>query len=164
MPAHPLFDYGKIVKAYKVFGSTRKAAKAIGCSNYTVCMVVRAAGLRPTEQGLTAANRWRGGRGPGTVAKWSRAHPDVIIPLRAAAIEKLIGCPRKDAYHYLEWRRKYFMKKVMRLPNLQPYLNEEYSIYVNKKKLHVVITPRTTKKLIVLNEDELESLLGRLTS
>ena len=164
MPARPLFNYEKIVRAYKVFGSTRKVADLVGCSNYTVCMVVRKAGVKPTEQGLTERNRWKFGKPPGVVAKWHAAHPDVQMPLKPSAIERLVGCTRADAYHYLEWRRNRFKKKVFSLPSLQPYLGEEYSITLDKKHFRVIFTLRASAKTVILYEDELDALLLRLTS
>lgn len=164
MPARPLFNYEKIVRAYSVFPSTRKVAKLVGCSNYTVCMVIRKAGVTPTEQGLTAKNRWRFGRAPGIVAKWHAAHGDVEMPLRPAAIEKLVGCTRADAYHYLEWRRKRFFKKVAALPDLRPFLGEAYTTKADKKHFRVVFTLLASARTLVLYEDELESILSRLIS
>ena len=164
MPARPLFNYDKIVKAYKVFGSTRRVARLIGCSNFTVCMVARKAGLKPTASGLTEENRWHFGKSPGVVAKWSKAHPDVIMPTRPTTIEKLVECTRQDAYHYLEWRRKHFTKKVGKLPDLSSYLGEQYTISLDKKHFRLTITLLSTKRTIVLYEGELDVILSRLTT
>jgi hypothetical protein len=163
MPAYPLFNYEKIAKAYKVFGSTRHVAKLIGCSNFTVAMAIRKLGVKASAQGLTPENRWKNGKPPGTVAKWSEAHPEVDIPLKPKAIENLVGCTRKDAYHYLEWRRKYFSKKIDKLPDLRPYLGEAYTLKRDMKNFRIILELTASKRRLSLYERELESVLARLT-
>lgn len=163
MPAYPLFDYNKIAKAYKVFGSTRKVARIIGCSNYTVCMVARKYGLKPTATGFTPENSWHGGM-TGLVNRWAKKHPDVVIPLKPKEIEKVVGCRRSDAYHYLEGRRRTFMMKLSRLPDLSKFLAEPYTLLPDKKHFRLKILLTSSKRTIILYEDELDAILERLTA
>ena len=158
MPARPLFNYDKIAKAYKVFGSTRKVARIIGCSNFTVSVVARRYGL---TMSLPGTHDTRGMTG--TVARWMKAHPEVKVPLTPRGIESVVGCRRADAYHYLERKRFFFKKKAGRLPDLASLLGEPYALSLDNKHFRVVLTLSASKRTVILYEDELDAILLRLS-
>lgn len=162
MPAYPLYDYNKIAKAYGVFNSTWRVARILGCSQFTVRFALKRLGVPRSAPGFTPENRNRKGRGPGAVARWLRDHEDVVMPLRPRAIAKLTGLGIQDAYHYLEWRRGAFKKKVAKLPGMSQYLGEPVELRIDKKHFILVVYLPESKRFISLHEEEIDEILLRL--
>jgi hypothetical protein len=164
MPALPLYDYNKIAKAYAVFNSTWRVARILGCSQFTVRFALKRLGIPHSAPGFTTERRNRKGRGPGAVARWHRDHENVVMPLRPRAIAKLTGHSIQDAYHYLEWRRGAFRKKVARLPALDRFLGEPVELRPNAKNFLLMVYLPASKRFISLHEDEIDEILARLTA
>jgi molybdenum-dependent DNA-binding transcriptional regulator ModE len=81
----------KILRAYQVFGSLRKAGEVLGISYQTVrrCLKEHGAEMKPVGAAYRKGKRYVAGH-RGVVARLLREHPEVRLPRSYEGIQRLI--------------------------------------------------------------------------
>ena len=97
----------KVWKAYKVFGSCRKAASVLGISYQTVRRILKAGGYKLKAPG---GYHLKGKKVPpfhyGCLASWLRANPGVRLPRSPLEVSKITGCSLNSVKSYVYRRRR----------------------------------------------------------
>jgi hypothetical protein len=93
----------KVIRAYQLGGSTRKAAALLRVSNWRIWHTLHESGQKMNPSGLPASDRWTGGRS-GAVDGWARKHPDIALPTRADDLAVLCDVSLGAARFYLKKR------------------------------------------------------------
>lgn len=114
-----VLSQAKVVKAYRVARTTRKAAKLLGVSHWTVQKYLHAAGIPmrrgriPTKQKYIPNRQWS------RVATWLRKHQGITLPRSPKQLAFIIGVSTDSVKCYLYRRREYERRKAILMPDLR---------------------------------------------
>jgi hypothetical protein len=90
----------KVIRAYQMLKSTRKAAAVLKISNWKVWHVLEENGIPRSRQGLPDGVRWKKGK-ISMVERWKKKNKDVILPTDTEDLMQLTGCTKNSAKRHI---------------------------------------------------------------
>lgn len=108
----------KVVRAYQMTKSVRRAAALLHIGYTKVWMVLKEQNVERQPVGMQAKYRYNGGR-VGAVKMYAKKHPGVVLPTDSAALAALVGCSRGAARWYLKMYMKPLYSMAKRLTDLR---------------------------------------------
>lgn len=111
----------KVIKAFKMYKTVRKTAKALGLTHPTVSKILKDCGIEIPKVGgsILKGTQLKTIRHRGIFAKYIKAHPGTVFPRSAQKIADMIGCSRDAIERYLTQRKKAMLAKIKKLPDLR---------------------------------------------